>query len=199
MTRKTYPVNPRSRISLQNRRRANWTGRMRHRFETKREHRIPLAFWRKFTRQRPRICELSTHYSQFPGWTRLSALNTLRRKDKNIVEQISVLLKFPLVLYCFHQDRKRETVGTKEIILDCSGDKEILMDFNRFEIGIDEIFHDTILLYHTMNKIFRDIQFIWRRRRNISRRNIGYMIQWTKYSVQCNLYETIDEIFRDII
>lgn len=76
------------------------------------------------------------------------------------MEQISVLLKFPLVLYRFHQNRKRETVGTKKIALDCSRDKEILMDFNRFGIGIDEIFHDTILLYHTMNEIFRDIQFI---------------------------------------
>lgn len=71
------------------------------------------------------------------------------------MEQILVLLKFPLVLSRFHQDRKRETVGTKEIVLDCPGDKEILMDFNRFEIGIDEIFHDTVIYIHTMNEIFR--------------------------------------------
>lgn len=69
------------------------------------------------------------------------------------MEQILVLLKFPLVLSRFHQDRKRETVGTKEIVLDCPGDKEILMDFNRFEI--DEIFHDTVIYIHTMNEIFR--------------------------------------------
>lgn len=175
MTRKTYPVNPRSRISLQNRRQANWTGRMRHRFETKREHRIPLAFWRKFTRQRPRICELSTHYSLFPGWTRLSALNTLRRKDKNIAEQISVLLvSFGFVSFPLRSKKKN---CWKEIVLDCSGDKEILMDFNRFEIGIDEIFHNTILLYiFTLWMRYFDIQFIWRHGRNISRYNIGYMI-----------------------
>lgn len=69
------------------------------------------------------------------------------------MEQILVLLKFPLVLSRFHQDRKRETIGTKKIVLDCPGDKEILMDFNRFEI--DEIFHDTVIYIHTMNEIFR--------------------------------------------
>lgn len=69
------------------------------------------------------------------------------------MEQILVLLKFPLVLSRFHQDRKRETIDTKKIVLDCPGDKEILMDFNRFEI--DEIFHDTVIYIHTMNEIFR--------------------------------------------
>lgn len=64
------------------------------------------------------------------------------------MEQISVLLKFPLVLYRFHQNRKRETVGTKKIALNCLGDKEILMDFNRFGIGIDEIFHYTVISHY---------------------------------------------------